>query len=108
MPRFSDKPLRWAPVPGAVRLTISVEDDVVAQVGPDDWGGYEWVEAMHDFHCVTTWSRLGNLWEGVSIKALLEKAEPLPEAEHVVAEGYDFGWTTSQLCVAVIPLISDI
>ena len=59
MPRFSDKPLRWAPVPGAVRLTISVEDDVVAQVGPDDWGGYEWVEAMHDFHCVTTWTYRG-------------------------------------------------
>ena len=65
MPRFSDKPLRWAPVPGAVRLTISVEDDVVAQVGPDDWGGYEGVEAMHDFHCVTTWTYRGLRWGGV-------------------------------------------
>ncbi len=53
------------------------------------------VKVFADFHCVTTWSRLGNLWEGVSIKALLEKAEPLPEAKFVVAEGYDFGWTTN-------------
>jgi DMSO/TMAO reductase YedYZ molybdopterin-dependent catalytic subunit len=27
-----------------------------------------------DFHCVTRWSRLGNLWEGVSTRSLVEAA----------------------------------
>jgi DMSO/TMAO reductase YedYZ molybdopterin-dependent catalytic subunit len=26
-----------------------------------------------DFHCVTRWSRLGNLWEGVSTRALAQR-----------------------------------
>lgn len=29
-----------------------------------------------DIHCVTHWSRLGDEWEGISLKALLEKAKP--------------------------------
>lgn len=53
------------------------------------------VKVFADFHCVTTWSRLGNLWEGVSIHELLQRAEVLPEARYVVAHGYDFGWTTN-------------
>lgn len=53
------------------------------------------VKVFADFHCVTTWSRLGNVWEGVSIHELLKRAEVLPEAKYVVAEGYDYGWTTN-------------
>lgn len=53
------------------------------------------VKVFADFHCVTTWSRLSNLWEGVSIHELLARAEPLPTAKFVVAEGFDFGWTTN-------------
>jgi DMSO/TMAO reductase YedYZ molybdopterin-dependent catalytic subunit len=49
-----------------------------------------------DFHCVTRWSRLGNLWEGVSTRYLVELAGGLlPEAKFVLASGYDFGWTTN-------------
>jgi DMSO/TMAO reductase YedYZ molybdopterin-dependent catalytic subunit len=49
-----------------------------------------------DFHCVTRWSRLGNIWEGVSTKALVEMAGGLkPEAKFVVAHAYDHGWTTN-------------
>jgi DMSO/TMAO reductase YedYZ molybdopterin-dependent catalytic subunit len=54
------------------------------------------VKVFADFHCVTRWSRLGNLWEGVSTRELLARAGgPRPEARFVVAYGYDRGWTTN-------------
>lgn len=49
-----------------------------------------------DFHCVTRWSRLGNLWEGVSTRELIRRAGgPRPEAHYVLVQGYDRGWTTN-------------
>ncbi len=53
------------------------------------------VKVFADFHCVTTWSRLGNLWEGVSVRSLLESAGVLPAARFAVIGGYDNGWTTN-------------
>ena len=54
------------------------------------------VKVFADFHCVTRWSRLGNLWEGVSTRELLAHAGgPRPEAQFVLAHGYDDGWTTN-------------
>jgi DMSO/TMAO reductase YedYZ molybdopterin-dependent catalytic subunit len=54
------------------------------------------VKVFADFHCVTRWSRLGNVWEGVSTRALVERAGgPLPTARFVLAYGYDRGWTTN-------------
>ena len=44
-----------------------------------------------DIHCVTSWSKLDTTWEGVPIRWVLERADPLPEATHVIAhaeEGY--------------------
>jgi DMSO/TMAO reductase YedYZ molybdopterin-dependent catalytic subunit len=49
-----------------------------------------------DFHCVTRWSRLGNLWEGVTTRELLQCAGgALPNAHFVMVHGYDDGWTTN-------------
>lgn len=53
------------------------------------------VRVFADFHCVTRWSRLGNLWEGVSVREVLRLAGIRPQARYVVAEGYDWGWTTN-------------
>jgi DMSO/TMAO reductase YedYZ molybdopterin-dependent catalytic subunit len=53
------------------------------------------VKVYADFHCVTTWSRLDNVWEGVSVRELLNRAGVKPEAKFVVAHGYDSGWTTN-------------
>lgn len=54
------------------------------------------VKVFADFHCVTRWSRLGNIWEGVSTRTLLHVAGGAkPEAKFVVAHGYDHGWTTN-------------
>ncbi len=52
------------------------------------------VRVFSDFHCVTRWSRLGNVWEGVSTREILARAGgPLPEAGFVLAHGYDRGFT---------------
>lgn len=63
-----------------------------------DWSAYRAlprVKVFSDFHCVTRWSRLGNLWEGVSVRELLNRANVKPEARYVIAGGYDDGWTTN-------------
>ncbi|MBZ5626751.1 MAG: sulfite oxidase-like oxidoreductase [Acidobacteriia bacterium] len=65
---------------------------------------WDWKEFLHlprvkvfaDFHCVTRWSRLGNLWEGVSTRELVRLAGgQRPEAHYAMAYGYDRGWTTN-------------
>lgn len=54
------------------------------------------VRVFSDFHCVTRWSRLGNLWEGVSTAEILRRGgNALPEARFVLAHGYDDGFTTN-------------
>ena len=54
------------------------------------------VRVFADFHCVTRWSRLGNIWEEVSTRELVDLAGGLkPEARFVLAHGYDYGWTTN-------------
>ncbi|HEY4386149.1 MAG TPA: molybdopterin-dependent oxidoreductase, partial [Ktedonobacteraceae bacterium] len=47
-----------------------------------------------DFHCVTTWSRYNNTWEGVHIREILQRAQPLPEAKFVTAHSWT-GYTTN-------------
>lgn len=53
------------------------------------------VKVFADFHCVTRWSRLGNVWEGVSTRELLGRAAIKPEAKFVLCHGYDNHWSTN-------------
>ncbi|MFN7920884.1 MAG: sulfite oxidase-like oxidoreductase [Bryobacteraceae bacterium] len=68
---------------------------------PREWDWSEWqklprVKVFADFHCVTRWSRLGNVWEGVSARQIVDLCGGLkPEAKFVLAYGYDQGWTTN-------------
>lgn len=51
--------------------------------------------AVHsDVHCVTGWSKLDNLWEGVSTTAIEELTNVLPEAKFVVVHSVG-GFTTN-------------
>jgi DMSO/TMAO reductase YedYZ molybdopterin-dependent catalytic subunit len=62
----------------------------------EDFQALPRVRVFSDFHCVTRWSRLGNLWEGVSARELLRRAGGArPEARFAMAYGYDRGWTTN-------------
>ena len=54
------------------------------------------VKVFADFHCVTRWSRLGNIWEGVSTRTLVDLAGgPKTSANFARAVGYDPGWSTN-------------
>lgn len=53
------------------------------------------VKVFADFHCVTRWSRLANLWEGVSSRQLLDLAGVKPEAKFVLLHAYDNNWSTN-------------
>src|ERR1700704_3744261 len=47
-----------------------------------------------DIHCVTTWSKLGVTFTGVSVDTLLQAARPLPNATYVLARSHT-GYTTN-------------
>ena len=44
---------------------------------------------VSDFHCVTSWSRYDNEWEGVSFKQLMAVVQPLPSAKFILFQSYD-------------------
>lgn len=52
------------------------------------------IKDVSDFHCVTRWSQLDMLWEGVSAREVLMQASPLPLAKFVTLHSYD-GYTTN-------------
>jgi DMSO/TMAO reductase YedYZ molybdopterin-dependent catalytic subunit len=47
-----------------------------------------------DFHCVTTWSRYGDEWEGVFFSDFLKAVKVKPEARFVMQHAYG-GYTTN-------------
>ena len=62
-----------------------------------DWAAFQAIEQstkISDIHCVTTWSRYDNRWEGVSTRDLLDLVTPTAEAHHVLLTSYD-GYTTN-------------
>lgn len=74
-----------------------VVDGLVEQ--PSQWT-WEEIQALPDstyegdIHCVTTWSKLGVTFRGVSLDTLLTQARPLPSATHIVASSFT-GYTTN-------------
>ncbi len=47
-----------------------------------------------DIHCVTTWSRYDNDWQGVATRDLLDLVQPRDEAGYLMLHGSD-GYTTN-------------
>jgi DMSO/TMAO reductase YedYZ molybdopterin-dependent catalytic subunit len=47
-----------------------------------------------DMHCVTTWSRLDQKWEGIPFSVIVEKAKPTPKARFVIAHS-EHGFTAN-------------
>jgi len=76
------------------RLTVSGLVD-----NPIDWGWQDFQDQPHetfvtDIHCVTTWSRYDNTWQGVSGKHFLSIVKPQAAAKHMVFHSHD-GYTTN-------------
>ena len=62
-----------------------------------DWAGFlalPQARTRSDIHCVTTWSRYDNVWDGVPTRVLLDAVRPRPEARFVLLRAYD-GYTTN-------------
>jgi DMSO/TMAO reductase YedYZ molybdopterin-dependent catalytic subunit len=52
------------------------------------------VRDTSDFHCVTTWSQLDMVWDGVPFLALADLVKPTASASHVFFKSYD-GYSTN-------------
>ncbi len=75
VPRF--KPESWDfRMFGAVDKEVALSWDEFQQLPRTD--------VIADFHCVTKFSVLGNEWHGVSTRAVLDLAPPLPSVTHVL------------------------
>ena len=67
------------------RLRVSGQVNREMQWTWDEFAALPRVRVFSDFHCVTRWSRLGNLWEGVSTRELIDRAGGArPDARYVL------------------------
>ena len=57
--------------------------------------------SVSDFHCVTSWSRLDNRWEGVAFRTIVERARPKPHVNYVIGED-DMGYTANLPLAALL------
>ncbi|MEK6533417.1 MAG: molybdopterin-dependent oxidoreductase [Nitrospirota bacterium] len=61
---------------------------------PVTWTWEQFLQQPHiqdrsDFHCVTSWSRYNNDWEGVSFRQIISVVKPLSLAKFVLFKSYD-------------------
>jgi DMSO/TMAO reductase YedYZ molybdopterin-dependent catalytic subunit len=76
------------------RLDIDGEVDRAISWRWSDYAAQPQSQKTSDIHCVTSWSRYDNEWEGVSTHDLLEAAGVKDTAHHIVLHGND-GYTTN-------------
>ena len=92
--------LHYGPVPPFnpatwdFRVWGQVEDDITW-----DWDSFNKLpktQLTMDIHCVTRWSKFDTLWEGVSVRSLVEQGfiKLLPSARFVVQHA-EYGYTTN-------------
>lgn len=85
VPHFD--PTTWTlTVGGEVGNTLSLNYDELRDIGP--------VKVRADMHCVTGWSKLDNVWEGVPVRAVLDLATPNAEARFATI-GAEYSYTAN-------------
>lgn len=52
------------------------------------------IQVTNDIHCVTGWSKLDNLWEGIPVEEMIKIAGVKPEAKYVLLHA-EHGWTAN-------------
>lgn len=60
----------------------------------EDIKAFPEAEVKNDIHCVTGWSRLDNIWQGIRAKDIAEKAGVHKEAGSVILHAEE-GWTAN-------------
>lgn len=90
--------LSYEPTPrfdaSAYRFKVSGAVEEPFELTWDELQALPRVTLTSDFHCVTTWSRYDNTWEGVHIREILQRARPTEAAKFVTAHSYT-GYTTN-------------
>lgn len=85
-----------------LRVYKNVENEITL-----DWESFNKLPMQDysvDFHCVTHWSKLGQMFSGVPFTEIVKLVKPLPQAQHVIFECAD-GYAT---CVPYRELLTDI
>jgi DMSO/TMAO reductase YedYZ molybdopterin-dependent catalytic subunit len=105
IPPHQSRTLKWPVLDASGAPSIDLDKWTFTVQGmverPMTWNWAEFtalprVKVFADFHCVTRWSRLGNVWEGVSAAEIVRRCGGIkPEAKYVLAFGHDYGWTTN-------------
>jgi len=70
---------------------------LVAAVARFTWAEFQALprtKVYADMHCVTRWSKLDNLWEGVATRELLKHVTVSDAAQFVMVH-CEYGWTTN-------------
>jgi DMSO/TMAO reductase YedYZ molybdopterin-dependent catalytic subunit len=93
-PRFD--PRKWS-----FRAFGLVEEET--SFGWEEFQALPRVEVACDIHCVTRWSRLDNRFEGVSVREIVRRVRPKPEAKYVMVHA-DPDYTTN---LALVDLVDD-
>ena len=60
----------------------------------DEFNALPQIDTTTDIHCVTTWSRYDNRWQGVRFRDVMDLVKVLPEASEVMFHSYG-GYTTN-------------
>ncbi len=90
--------LHYGPVPPFnpktwdFRVFGNVENEV--KLNWDEFQKLEQTAVQADMHCVTTWSRLDQKWEGVPFSKIVELAKPKSDAKFVIAHS-EYGFTAN-------------
>ncbi len=89
--------------PNGWRLTAGglVENSI--DWGWDDLDRQHLSESVSDIHCVTSWSRFDNRWQGLAAKDFLRIVGPTAEAAFVRVRSYDGYGTTIPLADFAAP-----
>jgi len=77
---------------------------LVAQETTWDWTEFNalpHITLTTDFHCVTSWSKLDNAWEGVPFREVFNRAHVAPSATHVIVRA-PFGYSANLPLAALL------
>ncbi|GAB4270081.1 MAG: sulfite oxidase-like oxidoreductase [Candidatus Promineifilaceae bacterium] len=92
--------LHYGPVPQTdlKKWDFRIFGEVVEEV-TWDWEAFNQLprtQVTLDLHCVTRWSKFDTVWEGVSVKTLIDEGfiQLKPEAKYVI-QHCEFGYTTN-------------
>ncbi|WP_420832273.1 sulfite oxidase-like oxidoreductase [Paenibacillus humicola] len=75
-----------------LRIFGLVEEEV--QISYKEFMALPKREFRNDIHCVTTWSKLDNVWEGVAVSELMKRVKLKDGANYVMLHA-EHGWTTN-------------